>query len=76
VIIIILLITFVVVIAAWYPLYKARGEGRDIGCRNCIGSLACALMMYTQSWDGHMPPTPQALFPDQVCDLNIFRGCR
>lgn len=63
-------------IAVGHPILEyARGPGRDRACRNCMGSISCALSMYSMSWNEQLPPTLNALYPDQVSDLDIFRCC-
>ena len=66
----------VLVLLALWPISRARERGRDIQCRNCMGSLACAMSMYSMSRDEEFPLKIDGLYPDVISDHDIFRCCR
>ena len=71
------LVVTVIVIAVGYPFWaRDRERAFALLCRNAIGSLACAMTMYTQSWDDHLPHKLEGMYSESVPDMAIFRECK
>ncbi|MFH1707273.1 MAG: hypothetical protein ABIF71_05085 [Planctomycetota bacterium] len=63
-----------VILAFLYPhLPKAREDGRLTACGHQLRSIGTCFSMYAMGWDEQFPPRPEAMVPDQIADIMIFR---
>lgn len=53
-------------------IFSARASARDVECRNSLRSMAFAVMMYADDWEGRYPPAWVIGSPDSTAWCGVY----